>query len=112
MASEGTDWIARLDIWRPDFSEPLPFEEWCINKVFATKKSVSATVGLWKGDTKRIFDLKGTPLWENPEKKEVLLAGLTVIVEQTERESREREILRSGEVRKKFLMNLSKSLKA
>lgn len=112
VTSEGYGWISQLDIWRPDFSERLPFQEWNINRIFTEKKSVSSTVGLWQGDKKRIFDLKGTPLWENPEKEEGLLAGLTVVIEQTERENREREILRSGELRKTFLVNLSKGFKA
>jgi hypothetical protein len=100
-----------LDLWRPDFSERLPFGECSVSKFFTEKKSISSTVGLWQGEEKRIFDLKGTLLWENPEKEDGLLGSLTVIVEQTERENREREILRSGELRKTFLMNLSKGLK-
>lgn len=111
LISEGYDWISQMDLWRPDFSERLPFEEWCMNKVFTTKDSTSSTVGLWQGNKKRIFDFKGTPLWEKPEKKEGLLAGLTVVIEQTERADREQEILRSGEVRRTFLMNLSRRLK-
>lgn len=100
-----------MDVWRPDFSERLPYDEWCTNKVFITKLPQRATVGLLVDGEERVFDLKATPLWEDPEKKDNLLAGLTVIVEQTERANREQEISRSAEIRKVFLMNLSRGLK-
>lgn len=110
--SEGYDWISRLDVWRPDFSEHLPFDEWCMNRLLTTEKSVNSTVGLWQGDKKCVFDIKGTPLWQDPEKQEGLLAGLTVLVDQTERANREQEVLRSADVRKTFLVNLSRGLKS
>ncbi|KAH8154713.1 uncharacterized protein LAJ45_01244 [Morchella importuna] len=108
---QGRDWISNLDVWRPDFSERLPYDEWCTNKVFITKLPQRATVGLLVDGEERVFDLKATPLWQDPEKKDNLLAGLTVIVEQTERANREQEISRSAEIRKVFLMNLSRGLK-
>ncbi|RPB09080.1 hypothetical protein P167DRAFT_322540 [Morchella conica CCBAS932] len=111
VACWGRDWISNLDVWRPDFSERLPYDEWCTNKVFITKLPQRATVGLLVDGEERVFDLKATPLWQDPEKKDNLLAGLTVIVEQTERANREQEISRSAEIRKVFLMNLSRGLK-
>lgn len=83
-----------------------------MNRLLTTKKSVDSTVGIWQGEEKCIFDIKGTPLWEDPGKEEGLLAGLTVLVDQTERANREQESLRRAEVRKIFLMNLSRGLKS
>lgn len=83
-----------------------------MNRLLTTGKSNASTVGVWQGDKRCIFDTKGTPLWEDPEKEENLLAGLVVLLDQTERENREQEIMRSAEVRKTFLVNLSRGLKS
>lgn len=83
-----------------------------MNRILTTGKSHHSTVGLWKGGKKCVFDIKGTPLWENPGKEEHLLGGLTVLVDQTERANREQEVLRSAELRKIFLVNLSRGLKS
>lgn len=83
-----------------------------MNRILTKGKSTDSTVGLWQGGKKCIFDIKGTPLWEDPAKEEHLLGGLTVLVDQTERANREQEVLRSAEVRKTFLVNLSRGLKS
>lgn len=111
MGSEGYDWISRLDIWRADFSEQLPFSECAIHTVISEKRAVQQTVGMIVKGKKVIVDLKGTPLWEDPKKQDVLLAALAAVVDQTERAAREKEIARSGEVKKAFLVSLSRGLK-
>lgn len=83
-----------------------------MNRLLTTGKSNASTVGLWQGGKRCIFDIKGTPLWEDTEKEENLLAGLVVLLDQTERANREQEVLRSAEVRKTFLLNLSRGLKS
>lgn len=83
-----------------------------MNRLLTTGKSNASTVGLWKGGKKCIFDVKGIPLWEGPGGEENLLAGLVVLLDQTERENREQEVVRSAEVRKTFLVNVSRGLKS
>ncbi|KAL7270752.1 hypothetical protein RUND412_006527 [Rhizina undulata] len=108
---EGFDWISRLDIYRPDFSERLPFEEWALNKIITDKRPVTQTIGLYSGSTPLVLDLKGKPLWENPEKEEGLLAALAVVVDQTEWAKKQIEVVKKGEMKRIFLMNVSRELK-
>lgn len=48
--SEGFEWIARLDIWRSDFSERLQFEEWAFNKLITYHQPLKLLIGLYDGD--------------------------------------------------------------
>ena len=43
---EGIEWITRLDIFREDFSERLPFEEWALNTMMQDGKPVAQMIGM------------------------------------------------------------------
>ncbi|KAF8248261.1 hypothetical protein K440DRAFT_642724 [Wilcoxina mikolae CBS 423.85] len=80
---EGFEWIARLDIWRPDFSERLPFEEWALNRLITHHQPLTQVIGMYAGSIPLVVELRGKCIWQDPEKEEGLLAALAIVVDQT-----------------------------
>lgn len=108
---EGFEWIARLDIWRPDFSERLPFEEWALNKLITHHKPLSQVIGLYAGDYPLIVELRGTCIWEDPEKEEGLIAALAIVVNQTQWFTKEKAMQATQFKQGLFLSNISRELR-
>ena len=40
------DWVRKLDIYREDFSERLPYEEWAITTMMKDLKPTSQMIGM------------------------------------------------------------------
>lgn len=110
--SEGFEWIARLDIWRPDFSERLPFEEWALNKLITHRRPLKQVIGLYAGASPLVVELRGTCIWEDPEKQEGLIAALAIVVDQTQWFAKEKAMQATQFKQGMFLSNISRELRA
>ncbi|KAA8908817.1 hypothetical protein FN846DRAFT_918415 [Sphaerosporella brunnea] len=108
---EGFEWIARLDIWRPDFSERLPFEEWALNRLITHRQPLTQVIGMYAGTIPLVVELRGKCVWEDPIKEEGLLAALAIVVDQTQWFSKEKQ-MQDVQVRQEmFIKTISRELK-
>ncbi|KAI5785262.1 hypothetical protein FPQ18DRAFT_394847 [Pyronema domesticum] len=108
---EGFEWIARLDIWRPDFSERLPFEEWALNRLITHHQPLTQVIGMYAGPYQLVVELRGKCIWQDPVKEEGLLAALAIVVDQTKWFNKEKQMLDVQARQEMFISTISRELK-
>ncbi|KAI5817187.1 hypothetical protein BZA77DRAFT_367265 [Pyronema omphalodes] len=108
---EGFEWIARLDIWRPDFSERLPFEEWALNRLITHHQPLTQVIGMYAGPYQLVVELRGKCIWQDPVKEEGLLAALAIVVDQTKWFNKEKQMLDIQARQEMFISTISRELK-